>query len=86
MDSAKPHSLGSRLLTGLAGLLGAFILYLLSAGPVAYLVIRTGSGGLWATNMYVPAMVLLANTPARPAGVAYVSWWIRLAESHRRQK
>ncbi len=86
MDCENPHPVPTRLLRGVAGLVGASVLYVLSAGQVAYLVIRSGSDGLLATNFYLPAMVLLANTPAQPAGVAYVSWWIRLAESHRRQK
>ncbi len=86
MDSENSPTLRSRLLTACAGLLAAFVLYVLSAGPVAYVVIRSGWDGLWATNAYLPAMLLFANTPAQPAGMAYVSRWMRLAESHRRQK
>jgi len=49
MDSEKPPSLRSRFLTGFAGLLGAFVLYVLSIGPAGYVCVRNGIDPLSST-------------------------------------
>ena len=89
MDSAPPPSLRSRLLTGLAGLLGAFVLYLLSIGPARYVWERSVRSHRMIEKLYAPLDWALANTPLYPPLRAYSDWWALLAGppsgEHRRQ-
>ena len=89
MDSAPPPSLRSRLLTGFAGLLGAFVLYLLSIGPARYVWERSVRSHRMIEKLYAPLDWALANTPLYPPLRAYSDWWALLAGppsgEHRRQ-
>lgn len=67
------------------GLVAAFVLYLVSSGPVTFFVVLFHTDGMWATHFYYPAMVLFIKTPLAPAGVAYLLWWSDLGKAARRE-
>ena len=75
MDSAKPHSLRSRLLTGCAVLLALPVLYLLSTGPVVYVVARYGLNGPRAGTYFRPLEWAFTNTPLQRPLDEYLEWW-----------
>ncbi len=79
MDSAPPSSLRSRLLTGFAGLLGAFVLYVLSIGPVGYVSIRSGIQPKSVEYFYTPVGWLLEYTPLQQPMNRYIAWWMSRA-------
>ena len=83
MDSAPPPSLRSRLLTGFAGLLGAFVLYLLSIGPAGYVCVRAGVDPPAFHHFYIPAIWLMQNTPLREPIRRYDMWWTTRAALNR---
>ncbi len=85
MDSAPPPSLRSRLLTGFAGLLGAFVLYFLSIGPVGYVAIRTGIDiePKPLEYFYAPLGWLIENTPLRQPMRHYIMRRGSRAYAHR---
>jgi len=82
MDSEKPPSLRSRFLTGFAGLLGAFVLYVLSIGPAGYVCVRNGIDPPFFHRFYTPAMWLMKNTLLREPLRRYDMWWTTLAIDH----
>lgn len=63
-----------------------FVLYVLSFGPVAWILIKTDASG-WsitaAQMFYSPLIALIDETPAKPAlrpvAEAYEVWWCELA-------
>ena len=82
MDSTSPPTLRSRLLQMFAGLVAASLLYVLSAGPAFYLLVRINGKWVegWGT-FYTPALVVLQL--AKPGlADAYCGWWGQLAERH----
>ena len=84
MDPAHRPTFGHRLLRGAMGAVGAFVLYLVSSGPVTFFVVLFHTDGLWATHFYYPAYVLLFNSPFAPAGLDYIQWWSDLGKAGRR--
>ena len=86
MDSAKPHSLGSRLLTGCAGLVALLALYVASFGPFYYLYARTGFDEPRMIPVYTPLGSLADRSPtARHWLATYANWFFDLGIRHREQ-
>jgi len=68
MDSAKPRSLRSRLLTGFAGLVALPVLYLASFGPFCYLFARADIQDERILSLYYPLRGLADRSPPPAAG------------------
>jgi hypothetical protein len=60
-------------------LMVAPVLYILSVGPVVYVIERTGTGDDAARVVYAPLEWLAANTPLRGPLVSYIDLWEGMA-------
>ncbi len=68
------------------GVAGALVLYVLSFGPVAFVIIKMDPGFTaaarpkWWTYFYAPVIWLDDHTPLKKPLDAYGDWWVNLAE------
>lgn len=84
MDQEKPHSLRRFVARMVCTLLALPLLYILSAGPAVYFVIRfEKDGSLW-EEIYAPALWLIGVSHLEPPMEAYLNWWSQIAWSRRK--
>ena len=85
MDAEKPTSVRRALLDLGVALAGAFVIYVLSIGPVCYIAIRAeveidGSG---IGQLYGPLRWFMEATPAGSPLRKYLDWWAYHGKAHR---
>ena len=82
METERPHSLRHLLIRIFGSVLALLLLYVLSAGPAAYYIVKklsqgNGSGASVPIliQIYQPLSKCVADTPLEPPFVAYCLWW-----------
>ena len=79
MDAEHPTSPRKLLLRVAATLLALLLLYVLSIGPAAYVVVKAHNYSKGALRFYAPLIWAIKGTPLEMPIVEYVGWWLRLA-------
>ena len=75
MDSEKPRSIGSIATRMVFTFVALLLLYPLSSGPTAMLMVLTRHGDRTWTDIYGPLAFVAAVTHTMPALNAYLDWW-----------
>ncbi len=84
MDEEKPRSIRSVVARMVCIFLALPLLYILSAGPAGYFVIRfEKDGSLW-REIYAPALLFIGVSHLERPMEGYLNWWRQIAWSQRK--